>query len=193
MEYSGLERAYVVRARHAHAWTRAWLGGRWVDLDPTPPAWFAEEEKLAPAWQRLSDFARWAAYRWSQREELKASDAWYAVLALLAAVLAWRLLRGRRVAAAGAAAPSTRPRWPGADSEFYALERALGRREPGETHRVWLARIGARLGHERAARLRDALGLHLRYRFDPAGLATGERARLAEHCRALAAGAPPVA
>jgi hypothetical protein len=196
MEYSGLERAYVVRARHAHAWTRAWLGGRWVDLDPTPPAWFAEEEKLAPAWQRLSDFARWAAYRWSQREELKASDAWYAVLALLAAVLAWRLLRGRRVVAAGAAAPPARVRWPGEDSEFYALERALALlapREPGESHRDWLARAGARLGPERAGRLRDALRLHLRYRFDPAGLEPRERSRLAELCRALAGGAPSVA
>ena len=30
MEYSGLEQAYVVRARHAHAWTRAYLDGRWI-------------------------------------------------------------------------------------------------------------------------------------------------------------------
>src|SRR6185503_9205781 len=36
-ERSGLEGAYVVRSRHAHAWTRAWIGGRWIDLDTTPP------------------------------------------------------------------------------------------------------------------------------------------------------------
>ena len=49
LEYSLLEGAYVVRARHAHAWTRAWVDGRWVDVDTTPPAWFGEEERLAPA------------------------------------------------------------------------------------------------------------------------------------------------
>ncbi|MGH8672942.1 MAG: transglutaminase-like domain-containing protein, partial [Burkholderiales bacterium] len=35
MEYSPLEAAFVVRARHAHAWARAWDGARWVDLDTT--------------------------------------------------------------------------------------------------------------------------------------------------------------
>lgn len=193
MEHSALEGAYIVRARHAHAWTRAWIGGRWVDLDATPPSWFAEEEKFAPAWRGISDFARWAAYRWSQREEFKASDAWYGVLALLAAVLAWRLLRGRRVAAKGAAAQSSTVRRPGEDSEFYALERTLAPREPGESQRAWLARIAPALGPGRAAGVRDALQLHLRYRFDPAGLAPPERAQLAALCRALATSAQAVA
>jgi hypothetical protein len=193
LELSALEGAYLVRARHAHAWTRAWLGGRWVDFDPTPPVWFSEEEKLAPAWQRLSDFVRWAAYRWSQREELKASDAWYLVLALLVAVLAWRLLRGRRVAAAPPGAPGARVRRPGEDSEFYGVERTLPGREPGESQWAWLDRIAPGLEPGRAARLRDALRLHLRHRFDPVGLAPPERARLAALCEALVAPAPSMA
>ncbi|HJV10273.1 MAG TPA: transglutaminase-like domain-containing protein, partial [Burkholderiales bacterium] len=47
-EYSELEGAYVVRARHAHAWTRAFVDGRWIDIDTTPPSWFDAEERLAP-------------------------------------------------------------------------------------------------------------------------------------------------
>ena len=102
MEYSALEQAYVVRARHAHAWTRAWVGGRWIDLDPTPPDWFAEESsRLAPLWEGVADFFRWASYRWSQREEFQASNAWWAVLAALVAILGWRLLRGKRVTRGG--------------------------------------------------------------------------------------------
>ncbi|HSN33357.1 MAG TPA: transglutaminase domain-containing protein, partial [Ideonella sp.] len=43
VEYSPLEQAYVVRARHAHAWTRAFVDGRWLDVDTTPPSWTEEE------------------------------------------------------------------------------------------------------------------------------------------------------
>jgi len=63
-ERSGLEDAYVVRSRHAHAWARAWVGGRWVDIDTTPPDWIAEESRQAPFWQRSSPTLRaWAGFR----------------------------------------------------------------------------------------------------------------------------------
>jgi hypothetical protein len=183
MEYSGLEQAYVVRARHAHAWTRAWVGGRWIDLDPTPPEWFAEEsDQLAPLWEKMLDFFRWASYRWSQREELGASDAWWGVLAALVAILGWRLLRGKRVTRGGTTAAIAKREYPGADSEFYEVLRPLPPREPGETLGAWLARVAP-------GRFDEALRLHQRYRFDPAGLGRGERERLRELCRAPAASA----
>jgi len=191
MEFSPLEGAFVVRARHAHAWARAWTGTRWVDLDTTPPSWFQEEEqRLAPFWEKLTDLARWAGFRWSQRGELQASDAWYAVLAILIAVLAWRLLRGRRVTR-GAATAAAAPRvWPGTDSEFYALERALiergHARNPGTPLSSWLEQASNALDAGRRQRLREALRLHQRYRFDPAGLGETERRRLRELCRAVA-------
>lgn len=176
MEYSTLEQAYVVRARHAHAWTRAWVDGRWIDLDPTPPVWFEEEsERLAPAWEKAQDFVRWAAYRWSQRGPLEAGDAWWALLGVLAAILGWRLLRGKRVRGkAESAAPAAR-HYPGADSEFYALARVLPAREVGETLSAWLARVAP-------GRYQEALRLHQRYRFDPSGLSGAERARLRQLC-----------
>lgn len=180
MEYSALEGAYVVRARHAHAWTRAFVGGRWIDLDPTPPDWFGQEtSRLAPVWERVLDFFRWAAYRWSQREELEASDAWWGVLALLVAILAWRLLRGKRVLRPGGRAVAAR-RYPGMDSEFYELTRDLPARAEGETLEAWLERVAP-------GRYDEALRLHQRYRFDPRGLELEDRARLRELCRTPAA------
>ncbi|MGH8720878.1 MAG: transglutaminase-like domain-containing protein, partial [Burkholderiales bacterium] len=179
MEYSALEQAYVVRARHAHAWTRAWVDGRWVDLDPTPPDWFAEESsRLAPLWEKALDLFRWAAYRWSQRGEFQAGDAWWAVLAALVALLAWRLLRGKRVTRRAAAA--TERDYPGRDSELYEVLRPLPPREGGETLGAWLARVAP-------GRFDEALRLHQRYRFDPRGLSAAERARLRELCRPKAA------
>jgi transglutaminase-like putative cysteine protease len=187
IEYSVLEGAWVVRTRHAHAWTRAWTGGRWIDVDTTPPVWGAEEASEAPYWQGLADLFRYAGFRWSQRGEFKAGDSWYAVLALLAVYLGWSVLRGRRVRREQQAAESARPHWPGEDSEFYALEKSLPAREASETHAAWLERIGASIPRVKLNPIQEALSLHQRYRFDPAGLSRNERNRLRELCRGLAA------
>lgn len=192
IEYSLLEQAYVVRVRHAHAWTRAWVGGRWIELDTTPPSWFDEEERQAPFWQGFADLVRWAGFRWTQRGEFKAGDAWYGLLVVLAAILAWRVLRGRRVVRKGdmATALSAR-RFQGEDSEFYAVERALARRSgprpAGEALGAWIARGASALDAERKASLAEALRLHNRYRFDPDGITDDERRRLRELCGTLAA------
>jgi hypothetical protein len=182
LEYSDLEGAWVVRARHAHAWTRAFVDGRWVDLDTTPPSWFAEEAKDAPLWQPVADLFRWLLYRWSQRGEGgQASDWWYALAAVLFAILAWRIVKGRRSAASvtrGTAAASRT--WQGVDSEFYALERAIaaahGLRAAGETVTAWLARV--KPPDELRASALEAHSLHQRYRFDPDGLEASAREAL---------------
>ena len=186
MERSALEDAYVVRSRHAHAWTRAWVGGRWIDLDPTPPDWFGVEADEAPFWQGLADLARWAGFRWAMRGEFKASDGWYGVLVVLALILGWRMFGGRRIARkGGAGAAAARQRYPGEDSEFYAVEKALPARATGETHSAWIARISSTLPPQQIEHLHDALRLHQRYRFDPQGLAAVERNHLRELCYSL--------
>jgi hypothetical protein len=189
LEYSALEGAWVVRARHAHAWSRAWDGARWVDLDTTPPVWFAEEARLAPSWEKLADLVRWAGFRWSQRGEIRASDGWYALLAALVAILAWRLLRGRRVARAQAAERAAPRAWPGADSEFALVERSLAARglprTPGTALGAWRSAIAAALPAELRPQFDEALELHQRYRFDPQGLDRAARERLRALCAAL--------
>lgn len=185
LEYSALEGAWVVRTRHAHAWSRAWVDGRWIELDTTPPAWGVEEANEAPLWQGLADLFRYAGYRWATRGEFSAGDGWYVVLVLLALYLGWSVLRGRRVVREAQAAAAERRRYPGEDSEFYALEKSLPPREPSETHAAWLERIAKSV--QDASRVREALRLHQRYRFDPDGLSAHERSRLRELCQGLAA------
>jgi len=182
VEHSELEGAYVVRARHAHAWTRAFVDGRWVDVDTTPPTWIAEEEKRKPAWQGLMDLVRWATYRWSQRGALEGGPGAYALVALLAGVLAWRILRGKRGARLAAGEPSRRAH-PGDDSELYALEPLLAARfrprATGETLHAWVSKMSH-------PEMQDLVSLHYRYRFDPQGLMPEERAALRRRCLALA-------
>ena len=185
IEYSALEGAWVVRTRHAHAWTRAWVDGRWIELDATPASWGFEEAEEAPFWQGLADLFRYGGYRWSQRGEFKAGDAWYVALAVLALYLAWSVLRGRRVLREEKAAAAERRRYPGEDSEFYAVEKSLPPRELSETHAAWLARIASGFASQKLEQLREALRLHQRYRFDPEGISAAERNRLRELCLGL--------
>jgi len=93
------------------------------------------------------------------------------------------VLRGRRVVREAQAAVRERRRYPGEDSEFYAVEKSLPRREASETHAAWLERIEKSLND--AQPLREALPLHQRYRFDPDGISAAERDRLRELCRGL--------
>jgi hypothetical protein len=105
---------------------------------------------------------------------------------LLAIYLGWSVFRGRkRVRDAQIEGGVTRVRYPGEDSEFYAVERALPLREASEAHARWLERIEPAVPAEKKERLRLALGLHSRYRFDPEGISAEERQRLRELCATI--------
>jgi hypothetical protein len=185
VEHSTIEDAFIVRTRHAHAWTQAFVNGAWTDLDTTPPDWAPEEARDAPIWQGLMDLLRYAGFRWSQRGEFKAGNGWYAVLAVLAGILAWSVLRGRKVVREEKLAAATRRRYPGQDSEFYAVEKTLGVRESAETQAAWFSRVAKNLSLETRDGLLAALRLHQRYRFDPDGITLSDRKRLRELCAAL--------
>ena len=188
MEYSALEDAWLVRQRHAHAWTRAWIGGRWIDFDTTPADWFPVESNAAPAWETLVDWLRWAGFRWSQRN-MDQGDMWLWLAGALAVVLAWRLARYRTTRDEPGAARGVRISWPGRDSEFYALEKTLAARgwprAPDESTGRWAGRVGGSLPADQRGALAEAARLHERYRFDPAGLRGAERTRLRELCAAI--------
>ena len=188
-EFSELENAYVVRRRHAHSWALAHVGGRWMDVDTTPPVWSELEAEHAAWWQNGYDLWSWVAYHYTRWRLGPADEArtslllW--LLVPLVAVLAWRFGLRERVARApgrGGGTPVTGPRH-GGDSEFYDIERTLRRagceRARGEPLARWLRRSARTGGVPGASELEDQiLPLHYRYRFDPRGLTPGERGAL---------------
>lgn len=187
-EWSERDGAYLARERHAHAWVRAWVDGAWRDLDTTPPGWFLAEAAHAPFWSPLADLWSWARFRLSAWSAQAGERGWSGALLWLAvpliAWLAWRTLRGKRAEPplrAGTAQTAV-PR-PGADSEFYLVERRMAElghaRRETESLGEWLARIGTHAGPD-AENLRSLARLHCRYRFDPEGLPAAERAALRE-------------
>ncbi|MGD8309510.1 MAG: transglutaminase-like domain-containing protein [Chromatiales bacterium] len=190
-EYSGLERAYLVRRRHAHSWALAYVDGGWRPVDTTPPIWPGEEAKRTPLLQPLSDLYSWLRHRflrwrWSPEDETgQAGPPFYVwLLAPLSGLLVWRLLRGkRRRKGKGPRGPVPRVSAPGQDSPFFdvvrQVEGAGWPRHPGEPLRGWLARAAASPQFPWAADELFALAaLHNRYRFDPAGDAAALRGLL---------------
>lgn len=167
---------WIVRERHAHAWTLAWIDGAWRDIDNTPASWAALEATRPADWQRLSDwwsdvwftFSRW---RWG-RGEWKEYLIWLVVPLMLVAT--WRMLSqkqwNRARVGRGKTVATERP---GADSDYYLVEAALAgrglQREAHETPAAWIARI-TREQPALANGLPGVLAAHYRIRFDPTGI-----------------------
>ena len=190
-EYSALEKAFVVRDRHAHAWASAWIDGRWIEVDNTPARWADLEERDARAWYGpMLDLASWAIDR---LRRLLAEPAWDGrALALAfgaAALVAGGLLAWRR---RGARAPrGTAPPEHPATSAWRRIEASLAARgfapRTGETPRAFVDRVALDRGADD-----DLRGLVRRYyaaRFDPASGAE-HSARLVEDVGRWLAKAP---
>jgi hypothetical protein len=189
-DWSGWEEAWIVRERHSHAWARAFVGGQWQDVDTTPAAWFAEEDALAPTGQKLADLLRWAGFRWTTRDGSETKMLAWAIVAIAAVILVWKLVSEGGLVRLAQRAGGGRPARPGDDSEFYAIEAALAKRVPrraSEPLLEWLPRAAAALEAGARTDLGKLAALHYRYRFDPQGLPAAERAGLATGCRDILA------
>jgi transglutaminase-like putative cysteine protease len=188
-EFSKLENLYIVRARHAHAWARAYVDGSWLDFDTTPASWAVVEGKNASQWEPFSDLWAWVKFRfskwrWGEREGGIASSLGWLLVPLML-ILAWRLYAARRVAGRGADGKHSgvARSWRGEDSEFYVLEKRFSElgfgRHSWEPVSTWLQRLKATQQTDSAVdALEPIIALHNRYRFDPQGLSSVEREAL---------------
>ena len=173
-EFSPLENAFLVRARHAHAWSTVHVAGGWVDADTTPSRWAQFEEEEMHGWfgallDRLSYVVERALRWWLEGGDADWSRIGRAVATgVLAAIVVgagvvwWK--RRRR-------APPRRAPDPVA-AAWLSVESALAPthpRRPGETAREWAARLRHDHPEESwCARLAELAGAYYRARFDPA-------------------------
>jgi hypothetical protein len=181
LEWSPREGAYLVRARHAHSWVRAWIDGRWIDVDTTPPSWAEIEAKDAPWWSGLSDLWNWLRYQYaeSQREGEGPSAPVIAVFVVLAIWVGWRLF-GRAARSSTQKAVARKAAGPeGVESAFRRIEErlaqaGLGRRKD-ETAREWVRRLrSSGTAVPLLDEIDDLAWSHTRHRFDPRGLSAEE-------------------
>lgn len=183
-EYSNLENTFIVRQRHAHAWTLVYIDGYWQTLDTTPANWVNYEAERAAWWQQGYDISAWLMYqfnRWRWQENSDNSWLIWLVIPLLV-LLVWRLLQRERVTRKSPITldNSTIVSRVGDDSAFFQiiekLEKADYQRQAGEPLEAWLQRIASDL--PQFTRLQQMLAWHQRYRFDPQGLPAKEQQQL---------------
>jgi protein-glutamine gamma-glutamyltransferase len=173
--------SYIVRQRHAHAWTLAYINGRWTDFDTTPPMWDEHERANTSFFRPISEWFSEMRFRfmlWSFEDHTGLPGKYlFFPLGLLIGFIGWRIFARKRhiLLVRKARAAQTKIAYPGLDSEFYQIEARLRRmgleRNPGETGAAWLKRV-------KRPELNATLELHYRYRFDPASLTNEERAEL---------------
>ena len=176
-EFSRLEGQYVVRARHAHAWTTAYIDGQWQDVDFTPPGWLVTERQAAPWLEPAYNFFRWVGFQFSRwrhsGEEGPPLYLLWLILPLML-ILVWRILSekfGSRLTQAGMSR-TAQVSPTGAASSFGRIDEALSRqgfqRREWETQRTRLRRLEeAGADREATSRLDRILHLHYQARFRP--------------------------
>jgi transglutaminase-like putative cysteine protease len=195
-EFSKLERQYLVRDRHAHAWALVYLDGAWHDVDTTPGSWIDTENTAASGWQSISDLWSWCrfnlsqALRWVKQHTGLTHWLWIALpLVIFPAgrhFFRKRLLRVgcKKVAEIGPVQTAA-----GLESGFYLIEQALVRagfaRRSSESMANWIAKLPQnQFAAPLAENLKSLVDLHYRFRFDPRGISDAEKSHLISAARA---------
>jgi transglutaminase-like putative cysteine protease len=189
-EFSRLENRFIVRDRHAHAWTLVHVGGTWHSFDTTPAAWTSIEEAATPGYKIVSDFLSFCRFKFSEglshlRQSGQIKHLWWLILPLVYIVVRriLRIKRSRRPDAGKPSGAGAAILAAGSDSEFYSIEKALNSsgffRHPSETLQNWIKRLQKdQSASQRLDKLGAILNLHYRYRFDPQGINATERTAL---------------
>ena len=184
---------YIIRGTHAHAWSRVWdeAQNKWVDFDPTPPSWLAQEignntssPWLADSYQRFKeDFFLW---RSQPRNRIAATVVMWLIGGSVFIFVARRLWKSRMVVDQEAKrylTPEGAAKTPLHDLEAKA-RKLLGARPAGVTLTTWLSGL-LEYGIPQSD-LDEALTIHQQLRFDPQPTPSAKNARLRDLADAIA-------
>lgn len=192
-EYSELEKQFIVRQRHAHAWAIAYIDGVWQTVDTTPTVWQEIDARQHSLLTPFYDVLSWVWLRlqeWRLKHEQKDPRqdlVW--LLFPLSLILTWRMgwhkrffpkrfgyVKNHDLPAIGV----------GIDSACYQIvvwyQKQGMQRKPHQTLKAWFANLAYR-DNANDQLLHRIVTLHYRYRFDPVGLTSSERAHLEDLVR----------
>ena len=168
---------YIVRSRHAHAWTLAYIDNQWTELDYTPPTWATMESEAAPWWQGIYDIAsnsKHFFYQWWNAKPRSPENYVLLLVLLLAAFIVLRKFKPIHFRLQWQKQQPIKHQQINSkeNSPFYKIVRHLDRsvlaRKDGETIKQWVRRI-PNLNHEQQQKLDQLVQQHYQYRFSSQG------------------------
>ncbi|MBD2694193.1 transglutaminase-like domain-containing protein [Anabaena catenula] len=190
-EFSNLEKQYIVRSRHGHAWTMVYIDGNWQAFDTTPSDWTSIEDATAGKWTFISDLWSFLGFTLSSwLRNLRSSNVfkyvWWLLLPfILILVRKFAPQKGIRRVFKKQIFPEIIHKYDliNKDSEFYLIEKKLNElglsRQPSESLKNWIKRLKEEMPTSHFIEdLSSLIELHYRYRFDPQGIKEPERAGL---------------
>lgn len=181
-ERGWMEDKIIVRERHAHAWCEAFVDGRWVVVDTTPPDWFSLENEQRSSLEKVKDVLSFLRLKYDQlkiQTEFNFRGLFSLLALLLAAILAFRIYKrmGKRVSGADDGAGLQTKTFDLVDSPLHRVQERLLElgyaRKDHESFSLWVRRIDKDQDLDLVV-LEELLALHNRLRFDPAGLTENE-------------------
>lgn len=183
-EKSNFENKYIVRDRHAHAWSEAYVDGRWIPVDTTPGDWFAMENGERSLIQQLSDILSYFKLQYDHfriRTEQNYVKVLSGITIFLAAILIFRIYRRMNAKNIPPERSLELKEFTAIDSPLYDIEEQLQKigiaRYTDETFLAWAERINSTRNIE-IAKLVRIFRLHQGLRFDPNGLQGSDRENL---------------
>lgn len=183
-EKSWLEEKYIVRERHAHAWSEAYVDGRWIVVDTTPADWLSRDSDSRSAVEPIMDLLSYVRLKYEYfriQTEQKYKPVLSVVMVVLAAILIFRIYRRMRAKRLIADVISAKRVFKPVDSPMYRIEQKLAEigitREINEPFLAWAYRINATKGIELAT-IETLYKLHMKLRFDPVSLKETDQGRL---------------
>ncbi|MFT5701469.1 MAG: transglutaminase-like putative cysteine protease [Desulforhopalus sp.] len=185
-EKSTFEKKYIVRQRHAHAWSEAYINGRWLVVDTTPTDWLSLDSKSRSKFEKITDFLAYLRLKY-EHFRIETENNYKVLLSLLviilAVVLVYRIYRRIDKKTISTKNAKNLKTFKVVDSPLYQVEQRLLQmgivRYKNEPFLFWLKRINEVRKIE-IETIKKMYALHMRLRFDPAGLNDDEQRYLKE-------------
>ncbi len=189
-ERSEFEQKYIVRERHAHSWSEAYINERWVTVDTTPADWFARESENRSQLESIKDMFSYFKLKYDHfriRTEQNYNQTLSIIVVILAVILIYRIYRRMHAAKQKAEEGSGKGKiFDTVDSPLYLIEKRLLElqipRRADESFLQWAGRIHSIRNIEFPI-IEGMFRLHLKLRFDPGGLDVQELQRMTEQAR----------
>ncbi|MBK1789611.1 transglutaminase-like domain-containing protein [Persicirhabdus sediminis] len=170
---------WLLRGTHAHAWNRAYIDGRWVDVDLTPPSWMETGNsnwlwlgRIQDGWKELrEDFHLWR----TSPENTGKLSRWVSLAAVIVfSWIGWRLYHARK---SSKQLDSHITSYWSEEVPLTAINqlepmasKIIGPRPLGQDLTQWLQKLTEHGINDQT--LAEASKLHQQARFDPNGLPT---------------------